>query len=189
MHRDTPQYRRGRTGEKLVASILRSRGWFVIPSSDYTGEDGDKVPRLFGDNEELIIPDLDTSQNGRRQWVEVKTKATATMHRMSGTVEHGISLRHWRHYLRVEAITGAPVTLMIVEERSGEILRASLAELGEGRIYSGDKMGPDGMMFWPRARFKVWATVAPTLGLQREPVQASLWDKLAPVAGPGERER
>lgn len=173
---DSPQYKRGRAGERLVASILRSRGWFVVPSSDYTGENGDKAPKLFGEREELILPDLDVSKDGERGWVEVKTKATTTLHRMSGTVEHGISLRHWKHYRRVEMITGAPVHLMVVEQRSGEILVASLAELGSGRTYEGDKMGPDGMVFWPRERFRIWATVAPLPVVQREPVQATLWE-------------
>src|SRR5690606_34450197 len=73
--RETAEFQRGRTGERLVAELLQSRGWYVIPSYDYSGEDGDKPPRLQGLREAFPVPDLAIARDGIRSWAGVKTKA------------------------------------------------------------------------------------------------------------------
>jgi hypothetical protein len=40
-------FERGRRGEFLVAKLLQSRGWGVVPCYDYSGSDGKKAPRLM----------------------------------------------------------------------------------------------------------------------------------------------
>ena len=153
--RESQEFKRGRSGEKAIAGFLKSRGCFIVPSYDYSGEDGNKAPKMEGEHFSFVIPDLDVANGGKRFWAEVKTKWEATLHRKSQTWEHGISLRHYRHYQRVEQETGAPVWLFVFEERSGEILAAKLSCLGPPRIYDGGKMGRDGMAFWPRDQFKL----------------------------------
>jgi hypothetical protein len=154
--RDTEQFRRGRNGEQIVADRLMRRGWYVIPSYDYNGGD-DHPPRLQGWTRRFIIPDLDACKGGRRIWVEVKTKAAPSLHRASGILEHGIPLRHYEQYLQVELETGCPVYLLVYEEQSNQLLWQKLSELGQPRIYSGDKMSFGGMAFWPRDSFNILA--------------------------------
>ncbi len=157
MLRETAEFRRGRNGERIVASILMRSGWLVVPSYDYSGEDNNQAPRMEGDGTFLVIPDLDACKRGRRRWIEVKTKKTATLHRKTGTLEHGISLRHFRHYQSVEAESGSPVWLVVYEENSGDLLIARLSELSaRARIYEGPKMGRAGMAFFPRDAFRFW---------------------------------
>lgn len=139
---------------------LKDRGWYVVPSYDYSGSAGDKAPRLMGKREGFAVPDLDIAKAGKRMWVEVKVKSGPTLHRLSGTYEHGISRRLFNGYQRVETITGCQVWMMVIEEVGMGLLGRALADLGTPRVYSGDKMGWGGMVFWPRERFKFLATLA-----------------------------
>ena len=158
--RETAEFQRGRTGERLVAELLQSRGWFVIPSYDYSGEDGDKPPRLQGLREAFPVPDLDIARDGQRRWAEVKTKAAATYTRLTGRLEHGIPKRHYWAYKRVQEITGCEVWLFIYEEQTGDVLCARLDDLESvKREYNGQKMSRGGMVFFPRSTFKVFANV------------------------------
>lgn len=154
---DTPEFARGRQGEIDVAAWLQARGWYVVPSYDYSGAEGNKPPRLQGRIAGYAIPDLDVSKDGQRIWVEVKSKREPTLHRMTGTLEHGISLRLWRHYQQVQSITGSQVWLFVLEELKRALFAQSLACLGEPRIYEGQKMGRGGMAFWPCDRFRFLA--------------------------------
>jgi hypothetical protein len=158
--RDSEEFKRGRNGEHIVASVLMRRGYFVVPSYDYSGEDNNKAPRMEGTGVFLVIPDLDVCKHGERKWIEVKTKKKATLHRGTGVVEHGFSLRHYRHYQRVEAETGTPVGICIVEEDTGLILGARIRDLAAvERIYCGKNMGRDGMVFFPRSAFRPFARI------------------------------
>src|SRR5690606_14799396 len=158
--RETEEFRRGRNGERLVAELLQSRGWYVIPSYDYSGEDGDKPPRLQGLSEAFPVPDLDIARDGQRRWAEVKTKAAATYTRLTGRLEHGIPKRHYWAYRRVQEITGCEVWLFIYEEQTGDVLCARLDDLDSvKREYNGPKMSRGGMVFSPRSTFKVFANV------------------------------
>src|SRR5260221_11628366 len=66
MLRETAEFRRGRNGERIVASILMRSGWLVVPSYDYSGEDNNQAPRMAGDGAVLVIPDPDACKRGRR---------------------------------------------------------------------------------------------------------------------------
>lgn len=157
--RQLPEFKRGRAGEKVVAGWLMERGWHVIPSYDYAGEDGDKAPKMTGKHSAFVLPDLDVAQNGKRMWAEVKTKAEPTLHRKTQTLEHGINLRHFRDYKRIETVTGCAVYVFVYEECTEELLMRPLGEESEGRIYTGPAMGRGGMIFWPRKSFRVVAEV------------------------------
>lgn len=127
----------------------------MVPSYDYSGEGGDKAPRMSGASGFLVIPDLDVCRNGHRFWCEVKTKGAATLHRLTGVYEHGFSMRHYQDYLRVQRQSGCQVVLFIVEQHTGAIRSRKLSELPPPRVYEGDLMGRGGMVFWPRDCFVV----------------------------------
>ena len=57
----------GRAAEKRVSNHLQSEGWFVVPSYDYTGSDGEKAPRMYGASRSYIIPDLDVSRGAGKK--------------------------------------------------------------------------------------------------------------------------
>ena len=136
----------------------------MIPSYDYSGEDGNKAPRMQGLSASLVIPDLDIAKGGTRRWAEVKVKATALLWRKTGEYQHGIDRRHYEDYLRVEKITGCHVWLFILEEDTQTILAESLDKLGEPRF--GPQRGKGGMMNWSRERFSMKVAVASVPGLK-----------------------
>lgn len=151
---DTEAYKKGRAGEKLIEKYLLSKGAYIIPSYDYCGENNDKAPRMFNQKEFFVLPDLDVSIKNQRIWVEVKTYHSPDFTRITGRYEHGIKLRHFNNYKKVQEITGAKVLLFIFEEISDMIIYNYLDELEKHkRIYSGDKMGKGGMIFFPRDKF------------------------------------
>jgi len=133
---------------------LRERGWHTIASYEYSGTANDKAPRLRGLNDSCVVPDLDASKDGRRIWVEVKTKSRPTQDYKTGRDEHGIPKRHYYDYLRVQAITGCKVYLLIYEECNDTALVAAIDNL-ETRFYDGPKMSRGGMVFFPREQFRV----------------------------------
>lgn len=148
---ESPEFQRGRAGEQIVADWLKRRGCYVIPSYDYTGENGNKAPRLQGLWIGHPVPDLDVSRNGNRFWVEVKTKANPVLWRKTGEWRHGIDARLLEHYRTVEALTGCPCYLFIYEESTGWLLCQLLNELGE------PSMGTDRgtlMAYWARRCFR-----------------------------------
>ncbi len=157
---ETDKYKLGRTGELLIAKLLQKRGWYIIPSYDYTGEDNDKAPKLQGNMNAFVIPDLDISKAGSRRWAEVKTKTEATFTRITGRLEHGIPSRHYRSYKEVQDITGCEVWLFVYETNTGDVLYGKLDELEKKkRDYEGRKMSYGGMVFFPRDSFGLFANI------------------------------
>lgn len=164
--RETEEFKRGHTGELVVSRWLQDQGYYILPSYDYSGEE-EHAPRLEGATDTHVIPDLDASRAGWRGWVEVKTKAQATETRIRGNrLEHGIAKRHWESYHRVQAITGTPVFLAIIEEDTGSLLLASIdnlrGDVRESRMRKGDKQ-EEFMVYFPRAGFKEYKGVAAAL--------------------------
>jgi len=152
--RESPEFLRGRAGEQWVAEILQARGWFIIPSYDYSGSNGEKAPTIQGAHEGMVLSDLGIARAGQMKWAEVKAKAKPMYYRKGDVMEHGIGRRHWHHYLRVQRETGAQVWLFILEEQNQLLLFESIDHLGKPYEYDGKKMDPGGMVFWPRQAFK-----------------------------------
>lgn len=153
--RESPEFLRGRDAEQRVARVFQQRGWFVIPSYDYCGEDGNKAPKAQGVSDGIILPDLGIAQRGIMKWVEVKAKSCPTFTIKAHSYDHGIGLRKWTHYKRCQHETGCHVFLCIIEENSQMLLLERLDTLGEGRTYTGNKMDAGGMIFWPRLKFGI----------------------------------
>lgn len=151
------EYLLGDRGQRLVAELLKDAGWYVLPSYDYSGSDGNKAPRMEGRLASFCVPDLDCAKAAKRVWVEVKTKTRPTFTRLTGQDEHGIPLRHLEHYRRIEAETGTPVYLVIYELCSQSLLSARLTSLGTGRLSLGsEKYQRGGMVYFPRDAFRLW---------------------------------
>lgn len=158
--RDTAEFQVGRRGERIVAAMFQRAGFWIIPSYDYAGEDGDTPPRLQGEHGHLIIPDFDAAIGGERRWIEVKTKKGATVHHVSGRNEHGFALRLFEQYVEVQEITGTEVWVAVYEIDTGDVLYQTLDALHEvARFYHGAKMGPSGMVFFPRSAFITFGNV------------------------------
>lgn len=149
--------------ERAVSEWLQSRGWFVLPTYDYSGLAENKAPKMHGKVKSLVIPDLDICKDGERRWAEVKYKDQSTYHRITSTIEHGISARLLNHYRTVQETSGCDVWILILEaanevsphhlDETRVLLGQTIDLLGEHRAYSGSKMGMSGMAFWPRDRF------------------------------------
>jgi hypothetical protein len=145
---EKPEFLLGRNGEQLVVAWLTQRGWFVIPSYDYSGTERDKAPKLQGLGEGFPVPDLDVCRAGDRRWIEVKTKSAPDFTRKTGRFEHGIE--HYDDYLRVAFETGTEAWLAIFELKTRELLAQSFAKLGEPRRST---MYGKRMAYWPRDAF------------------------------------
>lgn len=161
---ETEEYKLGHKGEVVVRDLLLKAGWFVSQTYDQLGPTGDKAPKCFGMPEGFLVssvlPDIDTFRNGERRWVEVKTKTKPTYNRKRKRDEHGINLRHWNDYRIVQKETGVPVFIFVYEVKKGNILVSSVDKLSmSGVEYHGDKMDKDGMIFFDRTDFALWAIV------------------------------
>jgi hypothetical protein len=156
---ERPEFLLGRNGEQVVVAWLTQRGWFVIPSYDYSGSERDKAPKLQGLLERFVIPDLDACRGGVRRWIEVKTKSDATLGRLSKQPEHGIE--HYDEYVRVAAETGTEAWLAILELSTRQLLAQSFEKLGKPRQSTSRNGKP--MAFWVRSRFIHLHTFGPEL--------------------------
>jgi cytosine/adenosine deaminase-related metal-dependent hydrolase len=154
--RQRPEFQRGRAAEQMVARWLQERGWYVIPSYDYSGEDGEKAPRMQGLKRGFAVPDLDVARGGKRRWVEVKAKSRANPRHDAywgsrEVPEHGIDHKNYADYLDVKAESGDEVWIAIYEMDTGALLMAEVDALGKPRIgtSNGKKIAN-----WPRDRFR-----------------------------------
>lgn len=127
--RDLPAAVFGRLGEQIVARRYQRDGWGILASFKFSGENDNEAPAIeIDDGEREITPDLDASKGGRRIWIEVKAYARAaqndTLTRRAGHVVkvHGLPVRLMNNYRAVEARSGNPVYLAIVELDTRRIL-------------------------------------------------------------------
>jgi len=149
----SPKAKLGDDGEWVVRQWLKSRGFYILPASQLRAAG---APMLQGCEEDVVLPDDLVCRKGVAQWVETKTKSTATFYHKAKRWEHGFPLHQWESYLRVEELSGIPGWLAILELSSSSILLAPLrALIDTAREYHGDAM-PDGRphIFLDRAAFK-----------------------------------
>jgi hypothetical protein len=152
--RSTPEWAKGQRGETLIRSLLIREGYYVIPSTMYSG---DGAPAMHGNDGRVILPDFDVAKSGVRRWAEVKFKRDATFFKARRVWEHGISRRLFTEYLRVVRETGTPGWLFIYEGLTGAVLHQDMEILTRySRLYSGEAMDRGGMLFWHRATFSLW---------------------------------
>lgn len=151
----------GRKGEIFISDWLKSEGWGVIPTFDYSGKNGEKAPKLQFMSDGLIIPDLDICKAGDRVWLEIKTYHGPAYNRKIAAHVHGIAVRLYNHYMRVEKETGCRVLIGILERDSKKFLVARLAKLRSFKcqckncsagndLYCNAPPGMKRLMYWRR---------------------------------------
>jgi len=131
-----------------IVRELQRYGAYIIPQYNYAENDDFKGPRMHGEGDELVLPDLDVCRNRVRIWVEVKTKTIADLHYKTGDYVHGFNRKHYEHYRQVEAESGNEVWVVFIGRTSREVLCGRLTKIPLHHIYTGDKMGPNGMVFF-----------------------------------------
>jgi hypothetical protein len=145
----------GKQAELKIESYFKNMGYGVIRSYDYNG-DGDKAPKMFfKDNElNLIIPDLDCSKNGKRIWVECKHYTLTPFNRTFGIHVHGIKIRHYNDYLKIQETTGNDVYLVIKEIEGNCFLFSKLEDLQTYPCLNKHKHNSNCLMYFNRDDFK-----------------------------------
>lgn len=169
----TREYKVGDTSQRLLAEYFKRYGWFVIPSYDYTSADS-KAPKMVGAAGSFVLPDLDICKRGDRRWAEAKYKARAAYYRKAGRLVHGIAKRHFDHYLRVAAESGAEIWLFIHEGCTGNVLARRLEEL----VPHGQHNAGNGMLYFPRRQFQRLATIHHEAGWEETRGPRELMDDL-----------
>lgn len=142
-----------RRWEIALAKWIRSRGWYVVPTYDFSGGGDGKAPKMLGPrgHRDLVLPDLQCFRplgDVRAQWLECKWKSGAALYRKGGYPVTGIGLRLAKHYSEVEQQTGQRVVVAFLHEAEGEMRAAPLQDLPWSHDYEGTVMGRGGMRFW-----------------------------------------
>jgi len=153
-----------RESEEMVGAFLRSRGWWCIPTYDFSGKGDNKAPKLLAPVGEpsLVLPDLQCFRDGERRWYEVKRKSSAASYRIGGYPTTGISQRHFDQYLRVQDETRSEVVIVFVHEHEAEIRGDTLDGLERSaysHTYGGSAMGGGGMRFWRYDQIRLWCAM------------------------------
>lgn len=165
-----------REWEVRLARWVRSRGWFVVPTYDFSGKGEDKAPKLLAPigQRDLVLPDLQCFRNGELQWLECKWKARADRYRIGGYDVTGISKRLFDHYQQVQKATGARVVLAFLHEMEMEMRGDALDALGDAKgvgcfshVSQSARMGR--MIFWRYDAIPRWAHLGAVSEQQNEP--------------------
>jgi len=151
---DTREYKLGLWGEESAEKLLEESGCMVVSKRLYTGEG---APMLHGFKVKLILPDLDVSRQGKRWWVEVKTKKRPGYYGKRRCETHAVDCSNWTQYFRVQKEMGSPVFLMVIEKLTGNILLQSIDKLLPGLIVNEGCLA--GTYSFPRSSFELWATL------------------------------
>ena len=104
----------GVAGEDKIGRWLISRGTSVARFHWIKGSY--KGPRIETPAGELVTPDMLAFRLNRCTWIEAKSKAAFTWHRITETWQTGVDIPKWRDYLAVRRTFGFPVWLLFLSE-------------------------------------------------------------------------
>lgn len=149
--------------EIAFEGFLIARGYYILPSYDYSGIKDDKAPRLHGRNRHLVIPDLLAwhSEKGGA-WFEIKVKTHADFNRKRQHVVTGFALRHYRDYLAVKALTKLPVYVVFIHQQEQIVITDEIEALPHSHTWPGSQMDRGGTIFF---KFNELKRVTPLDGL------------------------
>ena len=153
-----------RESEEMVCAFLRARGWWCLPTYDFSGKGDNKAPKLLAPAGEasLVLPDLQCFRDGKQRWYEVKRKSAATFYQIGGYLTTGISQRHYDQYRRVQDETCAEVVIVFAHEQEAEVRGDTLdglERLARSHSYGGNAMGGGGMRFWRYDQVRLWCAM------------------------------
>lgn len=150
----------GRAGESLIARWLMRKGYNVLPAYEIA-ESQFKGPRIFSVERDLVAPDLLAFRQKRVLWVEAKSKAAFTWHRLSGTYQDGIDKRHWLDYLELRRRMPWDLWLLFLHAPGGlakdnpegmvppsGLFGGEIRRLAECIDHESDRWGSSGMVYW-----------------------------------------
>lgn len=165
----------GRAGESLVAMWLRARGNTVLPVYEKIIDEG-KGPQLFTPTAQMIAPDMLVYRGNNALWVEAKHKTAFSWHRNTQKFVTGIDLRHYTHYLHVDASSPFPVWLIFLH-RGGRakdsplspsgLFGNSLDVLRNCENHRHEKWGRTGMVYWAIDSLVKLADLSDVLNISR----------------------
>lgn len=154
--------RQGRLGESLIARWLMRRGFSVLPAYEVERGNG-KGPRIFSMAGELVSPDLFVFKqgDGKVLWVEAKSKAAFTWHRISHSYQDGIDVRHWNDYSALRRRIDWPLWLLFLHG-PGHVAKdnppsmipptglfgGEITRLATCIDHRSDRWGSGGMVYW-----------------------------------------
>lgn len=148
--KDSKEYQYGAELEAALSDYLQRDGWYALEVYDCSGQNDDKAPAMFSENSHLILPDLFIVRQGRPpRWVEAKRKTHADFTRKTQQLETGLSLRLYRHYKGVKRESGLNVYIFFGHDKENQVRYCEVDAFPNPRTYSGTKMGPHGMVFFP----------------------------------------
>lgn len=113
----------GKSGEKAVQRWLNERGWWALPTYDFSGRG---APSWQKGQQQIIAPDIHAAKDGVSRFVEVKTYAKSVLNRKRGYLVHGVPGRHWRAYQDACELTGIEGWLVVLELSAGDMLARKL---------------------------------------------------------------
>jgi hypothetical protein len=152
---ETEAYYKGRWGEIILIGLFLVDRWSLVVTADYSGARGAKAPLMHQLEANIVIADLDISKFGVRMWCDAKVKAIFFKWRKTNRLQTGIDRRNYLQYKRLEATTGIPVVLGMIDLATGDVMCNTLAGLGEPR-YSDPASGYD-IVNWDRDLFRrIW---------------------------------
>jgi len=162
-HSFTHLLREGRKGERLIAHWLMRRGFSVLPAYAVSEHDA-KGPRVFSMEGDLISPDLFVFGQSKAFWVEAKSKAAFTWHRISQTYQDGIDIRCWDDYRALRERINWPVWLLFLHgphQRAKDnppdktpptgLFGGEIERLATCIHHRSDNYGSGGMVYWCHA--------------------------------------
>lgn len=146
----------GFIGESVIASWLRSRGFFVMPV--YEVEQSRKGPRLFAPHKRLIAPDMLVFTADKTIWIEAKNKNAFSWHRKTSQWVTGIDIHHYNDYCEIDDSTPFPVWLMFLqqgghakdspEHSPSGLFGNKLSYLRKHENHRFEGIGNGGMVYW-----------------------------------------
>jgi len=154
----------GKAGECLIAGWLRRKGYNILPAYDLA-EPEFKGPRIFSATRDLVAPDLLAFRFFKEQkrvlWVEAKSKAAFTWHRISQTYQDGIDKRHWLDYLELRSRMPWDLWLLFLHAPGGlakdnppgivppsGLFGGEVLRLADCIDHESDRWGNGGMVYW-----------------------------------------
>lgn len=161
MFKDSNEWKRGEQGEKVAREWLISERYSVIPTSLIETGGAPVLLQYINANVDrtaLILPDNLVFRHGNPRWVEVKTKSRCTYNNSRKRWEHGMPLRHWKAYLKVQEETNIKGALAIVQLDERLLLTGSFDDVSVGACeYLGTNMpGGEPHIFFHVDRFERW---------------------------------